>query len=630
MSLQKHAKQLGLVIMDAGLVYLAIFIALLSRVEGDIPAQYREMFLPHGAFYAAVFIFFFFAFGLYRSLWEYAGSREAFKAGLACGIGAVVITIIEYFLPQRLPLSVPAITCFVLILLIGGSRMTYRVLRRLYKNRYRFPKNGKGSKRNTMIVGAGDAGSALIKEIGLNPGSVNSPVVVVDDDRKKHGKSIYGIIIRGGTDRIPELVKRYGIREILFAIPSAGAEDRKRILKICSGTGCSLQVMPYISELPDHYNLENRIRPVMIEDLLGREPVSIDMQSIAGYLEGKTILITGGGGSIGSELARHVMFFGPRKVVIFDIYENSAYSLLNELKTLYVKTPHVVAEIGSVREIERLEELFKRHRPDVVFHAAAHKHVPFMEQCPSEAVKNNILGTLNTAEAADKYGVERFILISTDKAVNPSSIMGATKRVAEMIIQSMDKRSATEFAAVRFGNVLDSNGSVIPLFRKQIAKGGPVTVTHPDITRYFMTIPEAAMLVIQAGALAGGGEVFVLDMGEPVKIMDLANNMISLSGLIPGHDIKIRITGLRPGEKMYEEMLMDEEGVDSTRHEKIFIGKAGDISYGELMGKIERLKGLLGRHEELREEIAMIVPSYRGGMREVEKNKTYNNLTKII
>jgi len=452
--IQKYTKQAGLVIMDIFLVYLAVFTGLLIRLEGNILPRYQELFFMHGTFYAVIFILLFFAFGLYNSLWEYAGAKEISKIGLACVIGAVIITYIEYILPERLPLSIPAITSLVLILLIGGTRITYRVIRRMLKKRSSRQGKDKVTHRRTMIIGAGDASSALIKEISLNPDSHNKPVIAVDDDRKKHGKSIYDIPIKGGTAMIPELVKRYDIQEIIFAIPSAGTKDRKRILKICSGTGCSLQVMPYISELDDYHKLENRIRPVMIEDLLGREQVSIDMESISGYLQGKTILITGGGGSIGSEIARRVMLFGPKKVVIFDMYENSAYSLLNELKMLYGKTAKIEVEIGSVREAGRLDELFKLHRPDVVFHAAAHKHVPFMEKCPCEAVKNNILGTLNTAAMADKYGTKRFVLISTDKAVNPANMMGATKRAAEMVIQSMDKRSNTEFTAVRFGNVL--------------------------------------------------------------------------------------------------------------------------------------------------------------------------------
>jgi FlaA1/EpsC-like NDP-sugar epimerase len=380
---------------------------------------------------------------------------------------------------------------------------------------------------------------------------------------------------------------------IIFAIPSAKIKDRKRILKICSNTGCSLKIMPYISELHDYYNLKERLRPVKIEDLLGRNEVNIDVKSITGYIKDKTVLITGGGGSIGTEIARHVMTYNPTKIIIFDINENSSYRLLNELRIMYGSTVNVKVEIGSVREVRRLEELFRNHRPEVVFHAAAHKHVPFMEECPSEAVKNNILGTLKAAQVADRYEVKRFVLISTDKAVNPTSVMGATKRVAEMIIQSIDKKSETKFTAVRFGNVLGSDGSVVPLFKSQIEEGGPVTVTHPNIKRYFMTISEAAKLVIQSGAMAGGGEIFVLDMGEQIKIMDLARNMIRLSGLIPEEDIRIKIIGLRPGEKMYEEMLMDEEGTDKTHHNKIFIGKSKVISYDELIIKIDELKGCI-------------------------------------
>jgi FlaA1/EpsC-like NDP-sugar epimerase len=444
----------------------------------------------------------------------------------------------------------------------------------------------------------------------FNTSCSRKPVVAVDDDKKKNGRSIYGVKIGGSIDMIPALVKKYSIEDIVFAIPSADKNQRRKILKICSDTGCNLMLMPSVTKLSDYRNLQERLRPVNIEDLLGRDEVDLDISSISDYFKSKTILITGGGGSIGSELARQVIKFDPAGLVIMDIYENSVYRLLNELNFDDPKTG-INVEIGSIRDIKRLESVFSSYRPDVVFHAAAHKHVPFMEDCPFEAVKNNILGTLNTAKMADKYNTSRFVMISTDKAVNPTSVMGATKRVAEMIVQSMDKISKTEFAAVRFGNVLGSNGSVIPLFRTQIEKGGPVTVTHQDIKRFFMTASEAAKLVIQAGAIAKGGEVFILDMGELIKIIDLARNLISLSGFIPDEDIKIEITGLRPGEKMFEEVLLDEEGVEKTCHDKILIGKSKHISYEKLMENIDMMAASICDEDRLRKILAEIVPTYK-------------------
>jgi len=607
--IEKYTKQIALILVDIVFVYAAVFIAILLRLEGNIPVHYRELAVIHGAFYAAVFIVLFFVFGLYNSLWEYAGSKEVLKISAACITGTFIITFIEFVIPERLPLSVPAIACLALILFIGGTRMAYRITRRISKKRYRiFPVRNSSEKR-TMVVGAGDAGSIIIREMLFNPGLNNIPVVAVDDDRKKHGKTIYGIRIEGGCGRIPNLAKKYDIREIIFAIPAVSRKDRKKILNICSQTGCSLKMMPLVSELEDYYNFKEKLRPVKVEDLLGRDEVDLDVRSIAGYLSGKTVLITGGGGSIGSEIARQVIKYKPGKLIILDVYENTAYRLVNELKRKYIDIDIDIV-IASIRDTKRLEQVFDHYRPDVVFHAAAHKHVPLMEACPCEAIKNNVLGTLNTAKAADKYRVNRFVLISTDKAVNPANIMGASKRVAEMIIQSINKISETEFMAVRFGNVLGSNGSVIPLFEKQIEEGGPVTVTHPDIRRYFMTIPEAAKLVIQSGAMAKGGEIFVLDMGELIKIMDLAKNLISLSGFIPDEDIKIEIIGLRPGEKMFEEMMMDEEGIKKTYHEKIFIGKSNDILYKDIIMKIELLKSSLDDPESLRETMAKIVPTY--------------------
>ena len=608
--IKKYIKQIALILLDIAFVYLAVSTGLFFRLEGNIPIRYWELVLIHGAFYAAVFIVLFFVFGLYKSLWEYAGSKEVLKISAACIIGTLVITFIESMIPERLPLSVPAIACLALILFIGGSRMSYRIIRRIYKKRHRIFTVRNSSEKRIMIVGAGDAGSIIIREILFNPGSNSIPVVAVDDDRKKHGKSINGIRIEGGCSKIPDLAKKYSIREIVFAIPTASRKDRKKILSICSQTSCSLKMMPSISDLHDYNNLSDSIRNVKIEDLLGRDEVDLDVQPISGYLKEKTVLITGGGGSIGSEIARQVIKFEPKKLVVLDIYENNAYELLNELRIKYGRKIPVDIVIASIRDVDRIKDIFLYYKPDVVFHAAAHKHVPLMEASPCEAIKNNVLGTFNTAQMASDCKVGQFVLISTDKAVNPTSIMGATKKVAEMIVQAMNRLSETKFVAVRFGNVLGSHGSVIPLFKKQIETGGPLTVTHPDIKRYFMTITEAAKLVIQAGAMAKGGEIFVLNMGELIKIMDIAENLIRLSGLIPEEDIKIEITGLRPGEKLFEELMLDEEDVDKTPHEKIFVCRSQEVTYKKALLNIELLVNSMSDPLKLREAIKKVVPTY--------------------
>ncbi|WP_342455756.1 polysaccharide biosynthesis protein [Caloramator sp. Dgby_cultured_2] len=462
-----------------------------------------------------------------------------------------------------------------------------------------------------LIFGAGDAGAIVAKEMKKHPELGYIPVAFVDDDKSKKGKYIQGIPIVGDRNDLEDIVEEMAIDEILIAIPSADKEERAEIIRLCSQTGCKLKTLPGIYELIGGKVTISQIRDVEIEDLLGREPVELNIDEIADYLKDKVVLVTGGGGSIGSELCRQIARFNPKKLLILDIYENGAYNLSMELKSQYKDLDQEVI-IASIRERERLREIFKKYRPNVVFHAAAHKHVPLMEANPKEAIKNNILGTLNVVKCADEFGVEKFVLISTDKAVNPTNIMGATKRFAEMIIQAYDKVSKTEYVAVRFGNVLGSSGSVIPLFKEQIKKGGPVTVTHPEINRYFMTIPEAAQLVIQAGAMAEGGEIFVLDMGKPVKIVDLARQLIRLSGFEPDKDIKIEFTGLRPGEKLYEELLMNEEGLKKTKHKKIFIGKPGEFDVDKINSMIESLIDALDDEDEkifkLMEEF---VPTYK-------------------
>ena len=601
------------ILFDISCVYLAIFIGLATRLEGAIPQYYVVRALWHGGFISAIFVLIFFGLGIYKSLWQYSGTKQYMKLVLGCTIAIIITFIIELSLPARLPISVLIITYLSVLILSGGFRIAYRKFYRWLKNKSSVLNIRMSPSRRVMVIGGGDAGSLILKEMLINPKINKLPVLVVDDDKTKHGRNIHGVRIEYGTERIAELAKKYQIYEIVFAIPSASPECRKSILDTCISTKCELSIMPGISELynyHDYRSLSHIVRKVKVEDLLGREEVNLDLILLSNYLADKTILITGGGGSIGSEIARQVIKFHPARLLVLDIYENNAAKLLDELKIKYGNNLEMEVIIASVRDIERLEQLFKQYRPHLVFHAAAHKHVPLMEANPHEAVKNNVIGTLNVAKMADKYKTSRFILISTDKAVNPANVMGATKRIAEMIIQSMDSISNTEFAAVRFGNVLDSNGSVIPLFRKQIESGGPVTVTHPDIQRYFMTIPEAAQLVLQAGAMAKGGEIFVLDMGNPVKIMDLAANLIKLSGLNPGTDIKIEIIGLRPGEKMYEELLLDEEGVDRTRHQKVMIGKTQPCHYENLIVEIDRLVKCVNKHENILNNLAKIVPSY--------------------
>jgi len=472
-----------------------------------------------------------------------------------------------------------------------------------------------------MIVGAGQAGSMVIKELKDHQDLNLIPAVVVDDDAKKHNSYIHGVPVKGGRDKLIELVKEYAVDEIIIAVPSAPRSDISDILRICKETKCKLKKLPGVYEIINEDVSIKSIRDVNIEDLLGRDEVNLNIKEISSYIKNETVLVTGGGGSIGSELCRQIARFHPKKLIILDIYENNAYDLQQELMRSFKNKLNMEVIIASVRDKKRLEQIFDSYRPGVVFHAAAHKHVPLMEVNPTEAVKNNIIGTLNTVQCADRYKVKRFVMISTDKAVNPTNVMGATKRAAEMIVQSMNKNSQTEFVAVRFGNVLGSNGSVIPLFKKQIEAGGPVTVTHPEITRYFMTIPEAAKLVIQAGAMAKGGEIFILDMGQSVKILDLAKDLIKLSGFEPDVDIKIEFTGLRPGEKLYEELLLTEEGVESTRHESIFIGRPLEVDYDELLGKIKELEESLDNTQKMKECLGSIVLNYNNGNDEAAATK---------
>ena len=462
-----------------------------------------------------------------------------------------------------------------------------------------------------MIIGAGQAGRTIIKELTTSSHINNSNVAcIVDDNQSKVGRILEGIPIVGNRADIPEMAKKYNINKIIYAIPDSSGRTRKEILNICSKTGCEIQVVPGIYQLVNGEVSVSKLRKVEIQDLLGRDPINVNIDEILRYIGGKVIMVTGGGGSIGSELCRQIAKSNPKQLIIFDIYENNAYDIQMELKRKYPDLD-LITLIGSVRNTARLDYVLGTYHPELIFHAAAHKHVPLMEESPNEAIKNNVFGTYKMAQAADKYGVKKFVLISTDKAVNPTNIMGASKRLCEMVVQMMNRESKTEFVAVRFGNVLGSNGSVIPLFKKQIADGGPITLTHPDIIRYFMTIPEAVSLVLQAGYYAKGGEIFVLDMGEPVKIADMARNLIRLSGLEPDVDIKIKYIGLRPGEKLFEELLMDEEGLKETENKMIHIGKPismDDEKFKEQLAALE--KAYKEEAPNMKDIVAEIVPTY--------------------
>lgn len=547
------------------------------------------------------------AFRLYQGIWKYASASDLVNIIVACLVSAVTQTVGMTLMGLRFPRSYPFMYFVVLAAGISVFRFTYRILAYFRQKQQGLIKEGK---TNTMIVGAGEAGNTLLKELQNSKFVEQNVCCLVDDDPGKIGKYLRGVLVAGNRKDICRLAEEYHIDEIMIAIPSASHAEIQELLDICSQTSCKLKVLPGIYQLVNGEVSVSKLRNVEIEDLLGREPIDTQVESIMGYVSGKVVLVTGGGGSIGSELCRQIARHEPKQLVIFDIYENNAYDIQQELKRDYPEL-NLVVLIGSVRNTHRINGVFEKYHPQIVYHAAAHKHVPLMEDSPNEAIKNNVMGTYKTAQAADKYGVSRFVLISTDKAVNPTNIMGASKRLCEMVIQMMNNRSKTEFVAVRFGNVLGSNGSVIPLFKKQIEEGGPVTVTHPDIIRYFMTIPEAVSLVLQAGARAKGGEIFVLDMGKPVKILDLALNLIRLSGLKPYEDIDIVFTGLRPGEKLYEELLMDEEGLQSTDNELIHIGKPIDFDEELFTHQLEELDELSRMDSpKIKEKVMEVVPTY--------------------
>ncbi|WP_252243494.1 MULTISPECIES: nucleoside-diphosphate sugar epimerase/dehydratase [unclassified Clostridium] len=603
----RNWKTLIIMIIDIFMVNMAYLFAINITLSGrftEIAKIYTEDVIAVSLIYLVCF----YLFKMYESLWHLTGTDE-FLLGVGGSILAGILSIgYTRFLGSVIPLNVSVVGILLSIFFVLGYRILYRVYRRtlLY-----IPFKYSSDQRRVMIVGAGSAGTMIINEMMARRELKYNPIVLIDDDKEKLGRRISGVKIVGNRHDIPYVVGEQEIDLILISIPSLDSKNKAEIIDICKKTNCKLQIIPGIYEILSGDANVSRIKDVDLEDLLGRDPIVLDNKGISDYIQGKTILVTGAGGSIGSELCRQIAVYNPKRLILFDIYENNIYDIQNELKEEFPDM-NLTVLIGSIRDRQRLHEVFSKYKINVVFHAAAHKHVPLMEDSPKEAVKNNVFGTLNLATEASKAKIDRFVMISTDKAVNPTNIMGATKRLCEMIVQAMDKQSKTEFVAVRFGNVLGSNGSVIPLFKKQIANGGPVTLTHKKIVRYFMLIPEAAQLVLQAGAFAKGGEVFVLDMGKPVKIYDLACDLIRLSGFEPNRDIKIVVTGLRPGEKLYEELLMSEEGLKDTDHQKIYVGKPTFEDMDTLNYKLEQLRKLLELNDinEIKHQMQTIVPTY--------------------
>lgn len=600
---------------DIVMIQIASFLALWVRYDFQFSAinpDFMWNLIQYTPINTIITIAVFMFFNMYDSIWSYVGMDEAVNGICACTISVVLqatgMKLVYWNLERAVPYSFYVMYPFLLMMTTIGGRFFYRFIR-MFGNRSR--KDGKT--KNVMLIGAGEAGMSILREY-QNSRFLNQQVAcMIDDNPNKYRKIMYGCKVVGNRDTIIENVEKYDINLIVIAIPSISKAERKKIVEICQQTECEIKILPGIYQLVnDEINI-SMLRNVNIEDLLGRDTIKVNLNEIIGYVSDQVILVTGGGGSIGSELCRQLAKHQPKQLIIVDIYENNAYDIQQELLRDYPKL-NLVVLIASVRNTARIRSIFEEYRPQIVYHAAAHKHVPLMEDSPNEAIKNNVFGTYKTAIAAGNCGVKRFVLISTDKAVNPTNIMGASKRICEMIIQTMNHRYDTEFVAVRFGNVLGSNGSVIPLFKKQIENGGPVTVTHPDIIRYFMTIPEAVSLVLQAGAYAKGGEIFVFDMGEPVKIVDLARNMIRLSGYVPDEEIKIEFTGLRPGEKLYEEILMEEEGLQDTQNHMIHIGKPIEFDEEEFMRQLGELEVLVkeeSKKDELQRKVKEIVPTYQ-------------------
>ncbi len=614
-------KAWGLFAADALLANVAVLLTMMVRLADDTTAfsvefeNYIFEYLIGVPLLAVIMAIVYYVFDIYRIIWKYARVDDAFRLIAATFVTfflymSIHIVMIKIFENsgvdlQRLPFTAYLFGGVSALALILGLRLILRMIDR--KNDDSEPEP---TDTRIMLIGGGSAGNMLLHDLKDNKAfATTRAVCIIDDNPEKQGMDIYGVRVVGTREDIVQRAKEYKVDQIVFAIPNSTAEERAEILGICSRTGCLVKTVPSLDKMMDDRVSMAQVRKINVEDLLGRDPIRVDIDSIAGYVENKTVMVTGGGGSIGSELCRQLAKHNPKRLIIFDVYENNAYDILNELRTEH---PELVLEalIGTVRDEARLAEVFSTYRPDIVYHAAAHKHVPLMEDSPKEAIKNNVFGTLNVVNAADKYGVKRFVMISTDKAVNPTNIMGASKRICEMIVQTRNRHSNTEFMCVRFGNVLGSNGSVIPLFEKQIAEGGPVTVTDKRIVRYFMTIPEAVSLVLQAGAFGRGGEIFVLDMGKPMKIVDLAENLIRLSGYEPYRDIEIKFIGLRPGEKLYEELLMKEEGLKQTKNKLIYIGKPIDIDEDELTRGLELLRSTIENDGDIREAVRSVVDTY--------------------
>lgn len=604
-------RALSIALLDVLCIAVSFFLALLVRfdfrfqlIEPQYIGNYAKMILPWTVISLAVFAL----FGLYNSVWLFVSEDELFRIVGAYAVLSAGGLLLTWCFGMMLPRSVYVLGVLFSFMSTVILRFSYRMLRRVRMLTENLGEND--TEDHVMIIGAGMAGNALLTEFQTSDYIRGTVRCMIDDNPVKRNKRMGGVPIVGGRDQIVDAVKKYRINSIILALPSATAKDKRDILDICSKTGCQVRVLPGMYQLVNGEVSVSKLRKVDVQDLLGRDPIKVNLDEILGYISGKVVLVTGGGGSIGSELCRQIARAKPKQLIIFDIYENNAYEIQMELKRNYPDLD-LVTLIGSVRNTARLDYVLGTYRPELVFHAAAHKHVPLMEDSPNEAIKNNVFGTYKMALASAKYGVKRFVLISTDKAVNPTNIMGASKRLCEMVVQMMNRESQTEFVAVRFGNVLGSNGSVIPLFKKQIEQGGPVTVTHPDIIRYFMTIPEAVSLVLQAGYYAKGGEIFVLDMGEPVKIDTMARNLIRLSGYEPDVDIKIEYTGLRPGEKLYEELLMKEEGLQETQNKLIHIGRPIEMDDELFKTQLARLETAYKQEvTNMKQIVAEIVPTY--------------------
>jgi len=619
----KNKRKLMLYILDSLAICTSITLALILKFGVNIPSSYFILFEKMIFGIILLKLFTYNKFDLYNTLWEYASIEELIQIVQSTVLANAIGIIYLYVKHIHISLSVLVLVLGIDIALIGGIRFSYRIFRRLKNNR---SITIQGAEKSILVVGAGATADMITVQIKNNPSIYGKLIGYIDDDEKLYNTVIKGTKVLGNRYDIYSIVKRYNINEIILAIPTVSPKDKALILEECSKTNCKVKTVPGIQEIVDGQVSMSEVRDVEIEDLLGRDPINLNSFEISKELKDKVVLVTGGGGSIGSELCRQIANFHPKKLIIVDIYENNAYDIQMELNKKYNEKLDLSVIIASVRDKKNINRIFREFSPQIVFHAAAHKHVPLMETSPQEAIKNNSFGTRNVAEAADKYNVEKFILISTDKAVNPTNVMGASKKMCEMIAQSLNEKSKTKFVGVRFGNVLGSNGSVIPLFKKQILCGGPVTVTHKDIIRYFMTIPEASQLVLQSAAYAHGGEIFVLDMGEPVRILDLAENLVKLSGFKPYEEIEIEFTGLRPGEKLYEELLVDEEMItNETDNEKIFIGKSDTIDYSILTKRLDQLQKIIDKEDNvlLKEKIKELVPTYKN-------NEEVNNVFKPV